>query len=173
MDLCRCLLRGLLALLLLQLAFACALAPASSSLPGDTGEVLWRGTWLRSALISAGTLCPACVLNCARPHPQSLWVFDSTLQLLLGCCLSWDLAQQPKQRAPRRRDYYDILKVPKGAADSVIKRSYRKLALQYHPVRPPFLTLGLPLGVWAAALLKGAPACVADCSGLCLPGRTR
>jgi DnaJ family protein B protein 11 len=31
------------------------------------------------------------------------------------------------------RDYYDILSVPKGASDSQIKRSYRKLALQYHP----------------------------------------
>jgi len=46
-------------------------------------------------------------------------------------------AQRPAEAcAPRRKDYYDILKVPKGAADSVIKRSYRKLALQYHPVRP-------------------------------------
>ena len=34
-----------------------------------------------------------------------------------------------------RKDYYDVLQVPKGAPDSLIKRSYRKLALQYHPVR--------------------------------------
>ena len=34
-----------------------------------------------------------------------------------------------------RKDFYDILQVPKGASDSLIKRSYRKLALQYHPVR--------------------------------------
>ncbi len=33
-----------------------------------------------------------------------------------------------------RKDYYDVLQVPKGAPDSLIKRSYRKLALQYHPV---------------------------------------
>ncbi|KAK9918595.1 hypothetical protein WJX75_005221 [Coccomyxa subellipsoidea] len=31
------------------------------------------------------------------------------------------------------KDFYDILQVPKGASDSLIKRSYRKLALQYHP----------------------------------------
>lgn len=33
------------------------------------------------------------------------------------------------------KDLYDILQVPKGASESLIKRSYRKLALQYHPVR--------------------------------------
>ena len=72
MELCRCLLRGLVALLLLQLAFACALAPASISLSSDAAEVLWQGTWLRSALICAGTQCLACVLNWAAPTPQSV-----------------------------------------------------------------------------------------------------
>ena len=38
--------------------------------------------------------------------------------------------------ALRRKDYYDVLQLPKGASDSQLKRSYRKLALQYHPVRP-------------------------------------
>ncbi|KAD6120224.1 hypothetical protein E3N88_11495 [Mikania micrantha] len=31
------------------------------------------------------------------------------------------------------KSYYDILQVPKGASDDQIKRSYRKLALKYHP----------------------------------------
>ncbi|KAF5936636.1 hypothetical protein HYC85_024142 [Camellia sinensis] len=31
------------------------------------------------------------------------------------------------------KSYYDILQVPKGAADEQIKRAYRKLALKYHP----------------------------------------
>ncbi|CAK0786120.1 hypothetical protein CVIRNUC_009333 [Coccomyxa viridis] len=31
------------------------------------------------------------------------------------------------------KDYYDVLQLPKGASDSQLKRSYRKLALQYHP----------------------------------------
>jgi DnaJ homolog subfamily B member 11 len=31
------------------------------------------------------------------------------------------------------RNYYDILNVPRGASEQQIKRSYRKLALQYHP----------------------------------------
>lgn len=31
------------------------------------------------------------------------------------------------------RNYYDILKVPKNASSEEIKRSYRKLARQYHP----------------------------------------
>ena len=32
-----------------------------------------------------------------------------------------------------QRDYYDILGVPRGAADDDIKRAFRKLAQQWHP----------------------------------------
>ncbi|URD80191.1 DnaJ [Musa troglodytarum] len=32
-----------------------------------------------------------------------------------------------------RRNYYDVLQVPKGASEEQIKRAYRKLALKYHP----------------------------------------
>ncbi|XP_071689843.1 dnaJ protein ERDJ3B-like isoform X2 [Rutidosis leptorrhynchoides] len=35
--------------------------------------------------------------------------------------------------ASAAKSYYDILQVPKGASDDQIKRSYRKLALKYHP----------------------------------------
>ena len=34
-----------------------------------------------------------------------------------------------------KRDYYDILGVKRNASDEEIKRSFRKLALQYHPDR--------------------------------------
>ena len=34
-----------------------------------------------------------------------------------------------------RRNYYETLQVPRGASDAQIKRAYRKLALQFHPVR--------------------------------------
>jgi len=36
---------------------------------------------------------------------------------------------------PTKRDYYEILGVDKGADTNTIKRSYRKLAMKYHPDR--------------------------------------
>src|SRR4051812_36697711 len=36
-----------------------------------------------------------------------------------------------------KRDYYEILGVNKGAATEEIKKSYRKVAMQYHPDRNP------------------------------------
>ena len=44
----------------------------------------------------------------------------------------------PSQRSCTcSKDYYDILQLSRGASESQIKRSYRKLALQYHPVSLP------------------------------------
>jgi molecular chaperone DnaJ len=36
-----------------------------------------------------------------------------------------------------KRDYYEILEVPKDADEGTIKKSYRKIAMQYHPDRNP------------------------------------
>jgi molecular chaperone DnaJ len=34
-----------------------------------------------------------------------------------------------------KRDYYDILEIPKGSSEEEIKKAFRKLALKYHPDR--------------------------------------
>ncbi len=33
----------------------------------------------------------------------------------------------------KKKDYYEILGVPKNADDTQIKNAYRKLALRFHP----------------------------------------
>jgi len=37
----------------------------------------------------------------------------------------------------KKRDYYEVLGIPRTAAEEEIKKSYRRLAMQYHPDRNP------------------------------------
>lgn len=36
-----------------------------------------------------------------------------------------------------KRDYYDVLEIPRDADDAVIKKAYRRLAMKFHPDRNP------------------------------------
>ena len=58
-----------------------------------------------------------------------------------------------RHRSRRRKDYYELLHVTKGASEAQLKRSYRKLALQYHPVS------GVACGTYTArgAVEQGVP----------------
>jgi molecular chaperone DnaJ len=48
-----------------------------------------------------------------------------------------DVSATKDQADLAKRDFYEVLGVPKGADEAVLKGAYRKLAMQFHPDRTP------------------------------------
>jgi molecular chaperone DnaJ len=38
-----------------------------------------------------------------------------------------------------KRDYYEVLGVPKNSDETTIKKAYRKVAMQFHPIKIPVI----------------------------------
>ena len=72
----------------------------------------------------------------AASRPLSFSLFHLSLHLSLNLFLlffSLFLSLSLSLFLSHRKNFYDVLSVPRGANDGQIKRAYRKLALKYHP----------------------------------------
>lgn len=70
------------------------------------------------------------LLNTMAPRVSFHWARSCVVALLL---LSLSLQTLPAAAEARRRNYYEILHVEPTASASEIKKSFRKLALKFHP----------------------------------------
>ena len=67
----------------------------------------------------------------------SLIIHRGGLSVLVGMVLLFLCLEIPSVVADNEEDYYKLLGVPKDASEKVIKKAFRKLAVQYHPDKNP------------------------------------
>ncbi|PWA43215.1 hypothetical protein CTI12_AA447440 [Artemisia annua] len=77
----------------------------------------------------------ACGVISSLPVESNLIPGDCNLVAIqaLPVLMEFSASSSKKLNLPNSKSYYEILQVQKGASEEQIKRSYRKLALKYHP----------------------------------------
>eukprot|EP00922_Rhytidocystis_sp_ex-Travisia-forbesii_P009109 GHVS01013302.1.p1 GENE.GHVS01013302.1~~GHVS01013302.1.p1 ORF type:complete len:400 (+),score=63.93 GHVS01013302.1:504-1703(+) len=74
-----------------------------------------------------------------RGKKVCVWRMFTCLSVCFGCCVVWQLCSHLpavtilQVEGAERRCLYEVLEVEKSAPTDVIKKSYRKLSMKYHP----------------------------------------
>eukprot|EP00755_Sulcionema_specki_P013025 Sspe_Gene.52899::Locus_29285_Transcript_1_1_Confidence_1.000_Length_1913::g.52899::m.52899/K09527/DNAJC7; DnaJ homolog subfamily C member 7 len=106
-----------------QLKYADAIKDCSEALEGST-----RGPWRMRAYQCRGYCYEATdeITKAIRDYEAAININPNNPQTKARI-------EVLKRIRPKRKDYYTILGLDKGAKDAEIKKAYRALALQYHP----------------------------------------